>query len=139
MDNKKVIGLVVGVALLVGGAAFFCGVRYANSAASSNRSGMGQFRQGQGPGGARQQMGGANRAGGFVVGEVLSKDDQSFTIRLADQSTKIVYFSTSTTIGRMATGTSADVSVGTSVSVSGTTSDQGVVTAQTIQIRPAGR
>jgi hypothetical protein len=99
---------------------------------------MGQMRtmNGNTPGGATGARGGM--MGGMTSGEIVSKDDTSVTIKLTDGGSKVVFLSTSTTIGTMSTGSLDDLSTGTNVIVVGSTNADGSVTASTIQIRPTG-
>jgi hypothetical protein len=93
-------------------------------------------------GGMQQQgrmNGGAVRgAGGFVTGTVLSKDEKSITIQSQGTGSKIVVLSPSTTVSKSTTGTLEDVAVGSSVTVTGATNSDGSITAQSVQLRPAG-
>ncbi len=75
-------------------------------------------------------------AGGFTSGEVLSKDDKSLTIKLRDGGSKIVFFSASTTVSKMADGTLLDVIQGSEVMISGTQNQDGSITAGLVQLRP---
>ena len=127
--NPKVIGAVVGVIIIAGGA-FYGGMMYEKSQTPARGGGTaGQFQRGAGAGGA-----GARGGGGFTSGDILSKDATSLTIKMMDGSTKIVLFSGSTMITKSAPGTPADLSQGTRVSVVGTANQDGSVTAQNILI-----
>jgi hypothetical protein len=95
-------------------------------------------------GAAGGRAGGAGRGGAAfgggvnaVMGEVLSKDATSFTVKLRDGGSKIVFYSASTTVAKMDSGAIGDVAVGKNVMVSGTTNSDGSVTATMVQIRPA--
>jgi len=67
------------------------------------------------------QFGGANgggrfgnrqpgqRSGGAVMGEILSSNDSSITVKLQDGSSKIVILSNSTSINKQATGSKTDL------------------------------
>ncbi len=133
--DKKTISSIIGITLIVGGGAFYGGMKYdqnQNAAAALARSAS---RGAGGPqGGARGFRGGAN--GGFVSGEVLSKDDKSVTIKLRDGGSKIIFLSGSTEVTKSAQGSAQDISVGAQVSTNGTANSDGSVTAQMIQIRP---
>ena len=137
---KKNLPIVIVIIVLVAGAAFYGGMKYQSSKSPSR----GQFTAGLpnfiGEGG--QPMGAGTRSGsvgknnvGFINGEILSADDQSVTIKLRDGGSKTVFYSASTSIGKMATGTAEDLIVGTSVMATGKTGTDGSLTAETIQIR----
>ena len=134
MTQKSIIITII-IALIVGGAAFFGGMKYQQAQATS-ASGS-QFASGQGrfgPGAGR--FGG--RAGGMAtVGKVVSADSNSITVQLQDGSSKIVNFSGSTKIVKTDTASATDLASGTQVAVFGTTNSDGSVTAQNIQINPS--
>ncbi|MDD5110156.1 MAG: DUF5666 domain-containing protein [Patescibacteria group bacterium] len=142
---QKTIIMVVAV-LVVGGGAFYGGMLYGKSTAAAGRgNGLGQF-QNLTPEQRQQRLqqfgqgGGAGRnGGGFTGGSILSKDDKSITVKLPDGGSKIIFFSSSTTIGKTATGTQSDLAVGENVTINGTPNSDGSITAQSIQIRPAGQ
>ncbi len=146
MDTKMIAGVVIG-ALVIGGGSFYAGTKYA----SGTRT-RGNFAQGQaftGAGGAGGAIG-ARAAGGagFTAGTIIAKDATSITIQLGGPGatstngtatgSKIVLYNGSTQIGKMTSGTASDLTVGTMVTVSGSANSDGSVTAQMIQIRPAG-
>ena len=84
-----------------------------------------------------------NRTGGggnFISGSIISEDSTSITLQLAGNAgSKIIFYSGYNSNWKMASGTASDLSTGTNVSVTGTTNSDGSVTAQSIQIRPAGQ
>ncbi len=143
--NTKQYAIIAGIIIVIGVAAFFGGVKYAKSSKPAENFGnltaeqRQQFRAGIGGSGNRAGggLGRTGTPGGQATsGEVINKDDKSITVRLADNSTKIVYYSASTTVGKMTSGSTNDVTNGTQVMVLGTTNAQGIITAQSIQIRP---
>lgn len=125
--------------LVIGAGSFMGGMKYGQAKGGMrNVQAFGQMRGGQ--------MGDAmnRRAGGLVGGmlngvngEVLSKDASSLTVKLRDGGSKQVLFSSSTQVSMMASGTIMDVNTGSNVFVSGKTNQDGSVTAETIQLRPA--
>jgi hypothetical protein len=130
MNNKLILSCVV-VALIFGAGGFYGGIQYDHSQAPN-------MRFGGGPGGQFQvfQRGQGGRGFNGAGGQVISKDDKSLTLQLMGGGSKIVYYSASTTVGKMATGTIADVTQGSNVMVMGTTNSDGSVTASMIQLRP---
>lgn len=144
MDKKK-IGIISIVVIAIAGGAFYGGMTYAKRKAPSVGNFLGgqnltaqqrqQFMQnggGFGGGGMR----GANAAGGFTGGEIISMDDKSITVKLQDGGSKIIFLSDSTTISKMTDGTKDDLVVGKQVMVNGTNNSDGSLTAQNVQIRP---
>lgn len=85
--------------------------------------------------GVSNMRGGAG-APGFrpIVGQILSQDSTSITVKLPDGSSKIVMFSDTTPINKTALGSKTDLTTGTGVRIIGTTNSDGSVTAQDIQL-----
>jgi len=140
MNKIFITGAVV--AVVVGGGAFYGGMKYAERRSTGTISP--QDMQNMSPE-QRQQMlqrfrgsGGTGRRsdGEFVNGEILSKDDKSITVKMRDGGSKIIFLSGSTSIGKIAEGTVGDLEAGKQVTVNGTANSDGSVTAQNIQIRP---
>ncbi|MCZ7664297.1 MAG: hypothetical protein M5U22_15810 [Thermoleophilia bacterium] len=143
--------MILAVAVVVGAGAFYGGMRYGEGKSPTPQEALAAlqnltpdqaaqaFQNGNGfpgaGGGARRDVG---EGGGFVNGDIIAADAQSITVQLTDGRSKIVFFSDSTSISRQAEGSASDLFTGTSVLVTGTTNDDGSITAQTIQIRPAG-
>lgn len=129
--------LITGVIIVVVGvAAFFGGMQYQKSQRPQIVSLSGQGRQGQF---TRQFGTGQGNRGGGVIGEILSQDDKSITLKLADGSSKIVIISSATAINKQATGSKSDLKTGERVAVFGSTNADGSVTAQNIQLNPQVR
>lgn len=140
---KKIIPIIIAL-IIIGGGAFYGGMKYGESKASANR-GQGNFSNLQNLTPAErqqrlQQMGAqGNRTGaGFLMGEIIAKDDKSITVKLQDGSSKIIFYSDSTEVSESATGTVSDLEVGKTVTINGKTNQDGSLTAQSIQIRPEG-
>lgn len=133
------IPVLVIVALIISGGAFYGGMAYASAAGKKSLStGAAQFRQGSGMAAGIRQSGRAAGMGGFVNGDVVSKTDSGFTVKLRDGGSKVVLVASSTTIGKMTSGSMNDISEGTGVVVTGSSNADGSVTATTVQIRPEG-
>ena len=131
---KKIIPIVVAV-IVVGGICFYVGTKVGESSAvSARQAGSQSFRTGGGLGGGR--TGGGIQSGSFTGGSIISKDDKSMTVSLQNGSSKIVLFSTSTSVMKTAQGTLNDLAAGEEVTVMGGANSDGSITAQSVQIRP---
>jgi hypothetical protein len=132
---KKILPIIL-VVVIVGVVCFFGGEKYAQSKVAGNFLGKGNF---NGQFGGRQNASSTKNfsGGGMVSGEIISMDTDSVTVKLQNGSSKIVFYSNSTEISKMATGTAADLKVGQTIMTSGTSNSDGSVSAKTIQIRPA--
>lgn len=127
--------------VLVGGGAFYGGMQYQKSQAPSFARGgaAGAFQRGAGAGGAAGGAGAARfqgGAGGNTSGSIVSMDDKSITLKLRDGGSKVVYFSASTTVGKIDNGTKDDLKAGDNVMVLGSANQDGSLTATMVQIRP---
>jgi hypothetical protein len=135
MKNKNFLtGLVL---LTVAALGFFSGLKYQQTKTPATFGNRAQFA----PNGSRAGSGGAlgNRAGGQMIGEVISHDDHSLTVKLQDGSSKIVLLGTNTSIIKPSQASVTDLLVGTRVAVFGQTNSDGSVTAQNIQLNPQER
>lgn len=131
MNKKTLVGIVVG--LLIIGVSFYAGKAYGQGQATNTPS---TFASGTFAG--RSGTGGGRAAGSATIGQLLSTSGNSATIQLASGSTQIVLMGTSTQILKTTLGSPSDLSPGTTVLVTGTANSDGSLTAQSIQIRPAG-
>lgn len=128
--NKKVIPIII-TAIVAGGIAFYGGMQYGKGSATP---GADMFQRGNRTG--LRAGGGMRDGGGFIGGEILTKDDKSITVKMRDGSSKFVFFSTSTQVLKSSGGTPSDLTVGEQVTANGTVNADGSVVAQSIQIRP---
>ena len=105
MKNKNV--LIVILAVVIGGGAFFAGMKY-----QQNRIGQtfGRFGNQQGDHMGQFQQG----VQGFrpVNGEIISADDKSITVKLADGSSKIVLLTDTAVINKSEPASKTDLTVG---------------------------
>ncbi len=136
--KKNNIVMIVILALIVGAAGFFGGMKYQQSKVVGNFS-----RQFPGGMGNRQQgttnSQGRVSAGRPVTGDILSLDDKSITVKLQDGSSKIVLIPDSAIISKTDQGSKSDLKKGDKVGVFGTENTDGSVTAQNVQLNPAFR
>jgi len=140
---KKIVPIII-IIIIVAAGAFFAGMKYGQSKSSAN-FGRENF-QNMSPEERQQrtqQMGtagvgfrGGREGSGFALGEIISKDDKSITVKLQDGGSKIIFFSDTTEVGKFIDGTSNDLETGKTVTVSGITNSDGSLTAQSIQMRP---
>lgn len=131
---KKILPLII-IFALAGCGGFYGGMKYASSkspfggALKAGARGMNNQQFGG-------RVGGQDRGAGLAVGEITAKDDKSITIKLRDGGSKTVYYSASTKVTKTADGAMADLKVGDSVMASGSATQEGVLTATTIQLQP---
>ncbi len=146
--KKKSIIIVLCVAVLVGGVSFYGGMKYGQNKSSATIQGAGmgfanfspverQARFQQSGVTASKGQAGMRTGGGFIAGEIISKDDKSITIKMQDGGSKIVFYSESTEVEKFVSGTAVDLEVGKTVTVNGSANSDGSITAQSIQMRPA--
>ena len=125
--------------LVFAGAGFYGGMKYQESKprnfSDQFRAGQGVMRNGQ-TGGA-----GVGSRGGFrpVAGEIISTDEKSITVKLQDDSSKIVLINDKTVINKAQTVSKSELKVGEKVSVFGSENTDGSVTAQNVQLNPIQR
>lgn len=132
-NNQTLMLVVVGIVAVALG--FLGGMQYQKSQRLSFGNGpVGMMRQG----GNVAFRGGATGARP-VMGEIISQDDKSVTVKMQDGSTKIVLLSSRTSINKAAAGTTADLKSGTMIAAFGTTNADGSVTASSIQLNPQMR
>lgn len=132
---KKLLPAILITVAVIGAGAFYGGMKYdqsKNAAALQDR--QARFQQLGANGGANGGVRGT-RGGGFTNGEIISKDDKSITVKMKDGSSKIVFYSSTTEIGKFTSGAITDIEAGKNVSINGIANSDGSITAQSIQIR----
>jgi len=133
MQKNILVIIAIVVLLVVGGGAFYGGMVYGKSQNVMPNFAAGDFQSLRG-----NRTG--NAGGGFTSGDILSKDASSITVQLPNNGgSKIIFYSDTTQINKTASGSADDLATGISITATGTTNADGSITAQTIQIRPAGQ
>jgi hypothetical protein len=140
--NNNTLFITIAIAIVIGVGGFFAGMKYQQTKQPSfTRNGantfmMGGAQNGQGAINGQTRTGGARMGGGQVMGDILSQDATSITVKLQDGSSKIVLFNDKTTINKAEAASTADLKTGEKVAVFGQTNTDGSVTATNIQLNP---
>jgi len=134
-NNTVIIIAIISLALGFGGGYLFKNYQvgkmrpnFGSQLPDRQRNGQG-LQNGQGP-----QTG----FGGIVMGEIISQDENSITVKIQDGSTKIVILGDSTTYSKPQSIEKTELSMGNQVRVSGNANSDGSITAQNVQINPLG-
>ena len=122
-----IVWLVIAIVALGGG--FFWGK--ASGAATRAAGFVGAYSSS-----TRSRSGAAG--GGVVTGTIATMGSSSITLQLANGNSEVVFYSTSTPVSEPTTVSANTLKVGTTIMVGGTSNSDGSLTAQTIQVRPAG-
>lgn len=133
-SNQKNIGIMILVAVIIAAGSFYGGTLYAGT---QKTAGGANQRNGAGFAGGARPGGGANRSGaGFVTGSIIKSDATTITVKMRDGSSKIIYLSDATTVGKTVAGTKSDLAIGDNVMVNGKANADGSVVADNVAIRP---
>jgi len=125
--------LIVVIAAIVGGTSFFAGTKYQQSKINEFARNLPEnFEQMRGQVGQHRTNGSSGLT--TVRGEILSVDDSNVTVKLDDDSSKIIILADSTGINKSEKGSTEDLTEGTKVIIIGQTNSDGSVTASNIQI-----
>lgn len=145
MNNKLLLSVLV-TAVIVGGGGFYGGMKYGQSnPVFSGKGGFGnisaedmqaRFQQRSGTAGGQKSTGTPKiGGGGMVMGEILSKDDKSITVKEQNGGSKIVFLGSSVTVNKTLIGSLGDLKAGDSVSIIGSANSDGSINAKSIQIQ----
>src|SRR4030042_3478940 len=90
--------------------------------------------------GDRQRNGQAPQPGfgGMTLGEVISLDEKSKTVKMQDGGTKMIILGDSTTYTKTQRIEKSDLNIGNQVRVSGNANSDGRIHAHHVQINPLG-
>lgn len=130
---KKILPIIIVALVVVAGGAFYGGMEYAQSKTIARNFGQGNQQRFQGPG---SNTSSSQSGSGMTNGDIIAKDDKSITVKLQNGSSKIIFYSDATQVGKFTSGTASDLAVGETATINGQTNSDGSITAQSIQIRP---
>lgn len=129
-QSNLVIGIIV-IVFTTGG--FFGGLTY-------QRSKIPTYARGQFNMNLQNGQQARNRVGGEqTVGQILSLDPTTLTVKLPDGSSKIVLLTSTTTYTATTESTQSTLKVGDTIATFGRTNTDGSITAQNIQLNPLFR
>lgn len=134
MQVKQYILLGI-ILIMIGAGGFYAGMKYQQNkrgqfmrqfgGETNLRGGNGQFRTNGNRSGFRP-----------VAGDIINQDASSITVKLPDNSSRIVWFNENTIINQTASASAHDLKIGDKVAVFGQENTDGSVTAQNIQLNP---
>lgn len=156
--NSKSIILTLVITVIVGGGAFYGGMKYAEGKSSTSQQGqrlLGGLSQsefqnlrnlspeerqqrlkdlGVDTGAFQGRPGAENGFGRALSGEIVSKSEDSLTVKFPDDSSRIVFLNNDTSIAKSVAGTLDDLQEGDQIFVTGDQNPDGSYTAESIQI-----
>lgn len=128
--NNKTIGTAI-IALIIGfGAGYFM-----HPASVAPQTPGGTFAEGGVPYGG--MMRGGSTGGEVLSGTVAAKDSGSITLNTRDGSSHVILLTPTTSVSKSVAGALTDISVGSTITVFGSSNSDGSISASTIQLRPA--
>ena len=139
----KKIWLVIITFIIAGGVAFYGGTKYQqskNSLGDFPHKNFQNLSEEQSQQAFSEDIGGNFRQGASkgsgqnsLTGEVITKDEESLTLKMPDSGSRIVFFSTLTKIVKITDGSIDDIIAGKQITVSGEQNSDGSYTAKMIQ------
>lgn len=126
MDKKNIIKISIVIVLIL--ISFYSGIIF-----SKNKSPMKNTNFSQ-----NNMHGNTPRNNGtFLNGEIISKDENSITIKLLDGGSKILFLDKNNLkINKTVPGSETDLNIGEQINATGVNNPDGSILTQTIQIRP---
>ena len=122
--SVHIMWAVIVVVALVGG------IFYGRSSASGSSASRGSYASS-----TRGGFGRASAGGGFVSGQIISVDSDSMMVALANGSSQVVFYSSSTQVMKPTIVPASTLTAGTPVMVGGTANSDGSLSAQSITVR----
>ncbi len=139
---KKTWTIFIVVLIMVGAGTFYAGDKYGaskNTVGTANSQFAARTGARQGGAGTTRGAGAAAAGGGMVAGQVVTKDQTTITVQAGNNAgSKVILYTSSTSVRKTVDITTKDVMVGQNISVRGTANSDGSITANSIQLVPAG-
>ena len=124
-QNSIILGVIL--LLVVGGVSFGVGYKVAQAKTAINRQFTGNRNNTQNNGMMRNRQ---------TIGDVISLDDKTMTVKMPDGSSRIVLLSSAMTVSQLADAKVSDLKIGSKVAVFGTNNSDGSLTATNIELNP---
>jgi hypothetical protein len=123
--------IVIVLLVVVAGGGFFAGMKYQQSKTPS----QGDFETMRGQRGDQNSRMNPRLSGAQMVrGEIIDRDEESITVKLMDESSKIVLLTDNTQINKAVEGSKDDLEKGSQVMIFGQENSDGSVSASQIQL-----
>ncbi len=143
MEKDDIILIAVIAVVLSGIIGYFIGGRTQNQKQSSvsspfSNNRFGRFENNQSSNSQNSKFQNTNSMAGprQVMGEIISQDDKSITVKMPDGGSKIIFTNDKTQISKSTIATKADLKTGEKIIVFGPENSDGSVTADNIQLNP---
>ncbi len=124
MKNKNLLVAILVIGVGIGG--FFAGMRYQQNRQPSRAD----FKAMRGMSQGTQQGEGS----GMIRGEIIGQDEESVTVKLLDDSSKIILISENTAINKTTEGSVDDLEAGKQIVVFGQENSDKSISATNIQL-----
>lgn len=132
-NNTVIIIAIISLAAGFGGGYFFKNYQVGKTRPNFGSQLPDRQRNGQG---LQNVQGSQAGFGGIVMGEIISQDENSITVKIQDGSTKMVILGDSTTYSKTQNIDKGELNTGNQVRVFGSANSDGSITAQNVQINP---
>lgn len=136
--SKKFLIIILVAVILAGAGGFFASRSFSEKFGANIGGAFRDHQEGDFSGrfDSMRGMRGMEGSSNPLFGEIISQGEGSFTIKLSDGSTRIIFISDSTQITKSIDGILGDLEIAGQIFVSGEENPDGSYTAKTIQIRP---
>lgn len=131
MKNNLLLTIII--ITIAGAGTFWGGMKYQQSKQPS-RDDFQVMREMRQSNSMPTALHGQGEGSGMIRGEIISQDEEGITIKLPDDSSKIVLISENTEINKATEATPDDLTTGDQIMVFGRTNSDGSISAAQIQL-----